>query len=270
MNNKVKKNMVSYIMPDSVPFMGDTITGKSILNKSKVEYVDVSCNLTLGCKHSCSYCYARNIALYSGAIKNADEWKEPKIKSNALELIEKAIPNLAPGTIPLLSLMSDPFQYGRSDICNFSLQAIALINSSGHNVSTLTKGLLPVRELAQLSHYNIHGISLSGVSERIRETFEPGASPYRERIMALRQLSELNIPTWVSLEPIFPPSVVKQNIYEVLESVSFVKYLVYGKINNFGAIGSEYRDFYNEEAHKVIEYCQAHGIVCHIKNGTIT
>lgn len=267
------KNMVTYITPENIPTTYPTVTRKSMLNKSNIEYVEIACNAIQGCHHGCPYCYAKNIALRSGRVRKEEDWGDVKIVANALELIAKEIWNLKPGTIPLICTMSDVFMYGRPDITSFTLQAIAMINNSGFNCATLTKGILPANELSYLSRYNVHGITLSSLDEEnYRKKYEPGASPIYERVMALRRVHDLGMKTWVSMEPYPTPNMIEQNIIDVLEAVNFVDYLVFGRFNRFAEASSYpyHKEFYNEQAQIVKAYCDVHGIVCHIKNGTIS
>ena len=70
-----------------------TILRKSLLYKTGVEYGDYTMNHVLGCSHGCKYpCYAYLMAKRFGNIKSYQEWIEPKIVSNTIELLDKEIP----------------------------------------------------------------------------------------------------------------------------------------------------------------------------------
>jgi DNA repair photolyase len=61
----------------------ETITRKSLLYKTNVEYADYCLNHVLGCSHGCLYpCYAYLLKKRTGAVKDYKEWTEPKIVSN--------------------------------------------------------------------------------------------------------------------------------------------------------------------------------------------
>ena len=68
------------------------ILRKTLLYKTGVEYGDYSLNHVLGCSHGCKYpCYAMLMAKRFGKVKNYDEWINPKIVINSLELLEREI-----------------------------------------------------------------------------------------------------------------------------------------------------------------------------------
>ena len=69
------------------------INRKSLLYKTDVEYGDYTINHVEGCSHGCLYpCYAMMLKKRFGVIKDYNDWLEPKIVGNALELLEKEIP----------------------------------------------------------------------------------------------------------------------------------------------------------------------------------
>ena len=67
----------------------------SLLYKTGVEYGDYTVNHVQGCAHGCKYpCYAMLMARRFGKAKTYEEWCEPKIVENALELLDIEIPKL--------------------------------------------------------------------------------------------------------------------------------------------------------------------------------
>ena len=67
-----------------------SITRKSLLYRSDVEYSNFCLNHVKGCSHGCTFpCYAFNMAKRIGRVKSYQEWREPKLVENALELLDK-------------------------------------------------------------------------------------------------------------------------------------------------------------------------------------
>ena len=161
--------------------------------------------------------------------------------------------------------------YGYSDIKELSLSAIHKLNSAGIKCSVLTKGILPI-ELAEYSKKNEYGITLISLDEEYRERIEPGASPYKQRLESLRNLHDVGLKTWVSIEPYPTPNIISQDIIEILNAVSFTDKIIFGRTNYSKEITSfkEHKQFYNEQAKIVIEFCEEKNIRYHIKDGTIT
>ena len=64
--------------------------------------------------------------------------------------------------------------------------------------------------------------------------------------------------------------IIKQNLTEILEKVSFVDKIVFGRWN-YNALTSyskDYKTFYNDCAYEVIRFCKKRGVEYHIKDGT--
>jgi DNA repair photolyase len=131
--------------------------------------------------------------------------------------------------------------------------------------------LLPL-ELANYSQENEYGITFISLDEGYREQMEPGAAPYADRLAALRALHDAGCKTWVSIEPYPTPNLVKQNLTDILEAVSFTDRIIFGRTNYSKDISAytAHQSFYNQEAQRVIDFCVQREIAYHIKDGTIT
>lgn len=246
---------------------------KSMLYKTGVEYGDYTMNHVLGCSHGCKYpCYAFLMAKRFGKVATYEEWCSPVLVSNTLELLDKEIPKLKEKIQSVqLCFTTDPFMYGYPEIERMSIAAIKKLNEAGIKCTALTKGLLP-KELAECSKENEYGITFISLDEAYREKMEPGAAPYAERLAALRVLHDAGCKTWVSVEPYPTPNLIEQDLMEVLEAISFTDRIIFGRTNYSKVISSykSHREFYNQEAQKVIDFCKERNIAFHIKKGTIT
>jgi len=78
--------------------------------------------------------------------------------------------------------------------------------------------------------------------------------------------------TWISMEPYPTPNLVEQDIADLLNAVSFVDKIIFGRTNHSKTVTAytEHKTFYNEKAQTVIDFCNEYGIAYHIKEGTIT
>lgn len=256
-----------------MPACKKTIQRKSMLYKTDVEYGDYTMNHVQGCSHGCLYpCYAFMMAKRFGRVKTYEEWCEPILVENTLELLEKEIPKLKHKIKNVqLCFMTDPFMYGYEDIKQMSLAAIEKLNEADIPCTVLSKGVLP-DELGELSKDNIYGITLISLDESYRESDEPGAAPYRERIAALEKLSNKGYRTWVSMEPYPTPNVVDQDINSVLEAVDFADRIIFGR-TNYNSLVSSFPDvkrWYNDCVLDVLNFCEKHEIESYIKHGTWT
>lgn len=250
-----------------------TVTRKSMLYKTGVEYGDYTMNHVHGCFHGCKYpCYAYLMAKRFGKCKTYEEWIEPKLVENTLELLDKEIPKLKDKIKSVqLCFTTDPFMTNYPEVSEMTLKAIEKLNNANIPCNVLTKGILPI-ELSNLSKKNEYGITIISLNEDYRIKTEPNASPYQDRIEALKNLHEFGCKTWVSIEPYPTPNLIEQNIFEILNAISFVDKIIFGR-THYNKIISEYKNhkqFYNNEAKKVISFCQDNNINYHIKTGTLT
>ena len=246
---------------------------KSMLYKTDVEYGDYTMNHVIGCSHGCKYpCYAQMMAHRFGKVSGYEEWIKPILVSNTLELLDAEIPKLK-NKIKFVHLCftTDPFMYGYDEVKKMSVASLKKLNNTGIKCTVLTKGILP-KELAKLPKCNEYGITLVSLDEKFRKKTEPGSAPYKKRIEALRYLHEQGFKTWVSVEPYPTPNLVEQNLDDILETLSFVNKIIFGRTNYNSEVSAfkQHREFYNEQAKKVIKFCKKHKKAYHIKNGTIT
>ena len=207
-----------------------------------------------------------------GKAKTYEEWCEPMLAENALEILDKEIPKLKDKIKSVqLCFTTDPFMYGYDEVGEMSLKIIEKLNNAGINCTALTKGILPI-ELANLSKENEYGITLVSLDENFRQEMEPNSAPFKERIEALRALHDAGCKTWVSIEPYPTPNIVEQEFSKILEAVSFCDKIIFGRLN-YNKRVSEYKEhkkFFNELAEQTIEFCQKHNKQYHIKDGTIS
>lgn len=251
-----------------------TITRKTLLYKSGVEYADYGLNHIEGCAHGCTYpCYAMMLKKRCGAIKSYDEWIRPKIVSNALELLDKELPRLKDKINQVfLCFSTDPFMYKVDEVESLTLKILEILNQDKINAVLISKGVYP-DELVDKAAYgdNYCGATIVSLSEGFRKRFEPFAAPIELRIRGLRKLHEAGLKTWVSLEPYPTLNIMSQKIEKLLGEISFVDRIVFGKWNYNGQTNSYryYKEFYNLEAFKVIKFCKENNIEVHIKEGTI-
>lgn len=251
--------------------MIDTITRKTMLYKTGVEYGDFTMNHVLGCSHGCLYpCYAFLMAKRFRKISDYTEWCKPKLVSNTLEILDAEIPRLKSKIKSVqLCFTTDPFMFGYDEVGQMSMAAIKKLNNAGIKCVVLTKGLLPL-ELAEQNLENEYGITLISLDEDYRKRVEPGAAPYEKRIAALKALHDKGCKTWVSIEPYPTPNLIEQNLIEILNTLSFVDKIIFGRTNYNKEVTaySECKTFYNRQAEIVTNFCVEVGINCHIKTGT--
>lgn len=253
-----------------------SIHRKTLLYKSGVEYADYGLNHVEGCSHGCNFpCYAFMMKKRCGVVKTYQEWVQPKIVENALELLDKELPKLKDKIqCVFLCFSTDPFMYKQPEIEKLTLQILEKLNRYNIRSTVISKGIYP-KELNNKKVFgdqNEYGSTIVSISEDYRKKWEPGAAKINDRIKALRTLHDAGLKTWVSMEPYPTPNIAKQDIKQILNAIKFVDKIVFGKWNYNKKISEQvsYKDFYNSMAGYVIDFCRKNSIEVHIKDGTIT
>lgn len=157
-----------------------------------------------------------------GQIHTYEQWLQPYLVSNTLQLLQSEIPKLRNRIESVqLCFTTDPFMYEFDEIAKMSKDEIRLLNLNGIKCTVLTKGILPL-ELGDKKNYsmdNEYGITLISLDEKYREKMEPYAASYQQRIDALKALHDSGCKTWISMEPYPTPNLIDQDINELLEAV---------------------------------------------------
>jgi len=250
------------------------IKRKTLLYRSGVEYADFGINHVEGCAHGCKFpCYAMIMKKRCGVIKSYKEWLKPKIVVNALELLDKEIPKYK-DKIKFVNLCfsTDPFMYKYPEVNDLTLKIIERLNKDNIRCVVLTKGIYP-KVLVNTQKYgenNEYGITMVSLDRGFKKLFEPYSAPYKNRIKSLKYLHGQGLKTWVSMEPYPTPNLAEQDLLKILEEISFVDKIIFGKLN-YNVKSSQFsdnKDFYQNSAETVIEFCENRGIEYHIKYGT--
>jgi DNA repair photolyase len=207
-----------------------------------------------------------------GRVKDYADWLQPKLVENTQEILDKEISKYKNKiNFVHLCFTTDPFMYGYDEVGDSSLRIIKKLNENGIKTTVLTKGTYPklLTDKELYGYNNEYGISLVSLSEKFRRRFEPFSAPFDDRINSLKYLHDSGLKTWVSIEPYPTPNLFEQNILDVLNAVSFVDEIIFGKWNyNIKTNGFNGAKFYNNCAKTVIDFCKGRNIEYHIKSGT--
>lgn len=242
----------------------DTVTRKSLIYHTGIGGEGAyAATYVVGCSHGCRFpCYAFLMMQRFGKVATYEEWCQPRLVSNALQLAQRELPRLRGKARSVhLSFATDAFMYRHPEVVALTLQLMRLINSFDIPVHTLTKGIIPEEALG-LSHLNQFGITLVSIDEQFRERYEPGTAPYPERIAGLRRAHERGFHSFVNMEPYPTPNIWERDIRRVLEAVDFVDEIRLGQLN-YNDIVKQYpgwRGWYRQQGVIARDWCTAHGI----------
>jgi len=242
----------------------DIVTRKSLLYHTGIGGPGAyAATHVVGCSHGCRFpCYAFLMMQRFGKVTSYEEWCQPRLVANALQLAQKELPRLRgkAGSVHL-SFATDAFMYRHPEVTALTLELMRLINSYDIPVHTLTKGAIP-EEALQLSHKNQFGVTLVSVDEDFRKRYEPGTAPYPARIAGLRRAHDLGFHCFVNMEPYPTPNIWQQDVLRVLETVDFVDEIRLGQLN-YNDVVKQYpgwRAFYRQTGVIARDWCGVRGI----------
>ena len=160
-------------------------------------------NLYRGCTHGCIYCDAR-----STCYQMDHAFEDIEVKSNAVELLEKALKSKRKKCMIGTGAMSDPYLHLEKRLC-LTRQSLELIDYYGFGLSIQTKSDLILRDLDLLKSINrktkcVVSMTLTTYDEALCRIIEPNVCTTGRRAEVLRILKEEGIPTIVWLSPILP------------------------------------------------------------------
>jgi len=249
-----------------------TIERKQLLYRTGVEYGDYTINHVLGCSHGCLYpCYAFMMARRFGRVKDYDDWLQPRLVENAIDLLKKEMPKYRNKIKSVhLCFTTDPFMVGFPEVQDMSLEIIRILDEEGIKCTALTKGILPI-ELSKFDNKHEWGISLVSIDKAFRISYEPFSAKYADRLASLKMLHQHGAKTWVSIEPYPTPNIVEQELGELLNRIEFVDRIIFGRLHYNGLVGQfkYYQEFYDDSVAQLVGYCEDHCIAYHIKAKTL-
>lgn len=168
-----------------------------------------SVNPYRGCEHGCAYCYARPTHEYLGFDAGLDFESRILVKHDAPALLRRALaqPSWRGETI-VFSGVTDCYQPIERTL-RLTRGCLEVLLSARQAFGIVTKNALVTRDLdlltaaaeLNLAHVNI---SVTSLDASLARSLEPRTSLPRQRLEAIRRLTEVNVPVRVLAAPVIP------------------------------------------------------------------
>jgi DNA repair photolyase len=189
-----------FIVKRFIFMMVREIYAKSILSKSKV--YDYTINAYTGCRHGCTYCYARFMKRTTGHIEPWGEFVDVKI--NAPELLQKEVNKKSRGRV-WISGVCDAYQPIEAKY-KLTAKCLEILVTHDWPITIQTKSPLVLRDkdlIGKARDIEV-GLTVTTADDNVRRLFEPNTPPIEERINALNELYQGGIRTFAIIAPMLP------------------------------------------------------------------
>lgn len=160
-------------------------------------------NIYRGCTHGCIYCDSRS-EIYGMTYT----FENIEVKTNAVELLDKALSKKRNKCMITTGAMTDPYIPLEKELMN-TRRCLEVIEKNGFGVSLLTKSDLILRDIDILKRINqkskcVVQMTLTTYEEELCKILEPDVCTTKRRFEVLMEMYRAGIPTVVWLTPILP------------------------------------------------------------------
>jgi DNA repair photolyase len=166
-------------------------------------------NAYRGCRHACSYCFARPTHEYLGLNAGEDFERRIVVKVNAVERLERELEDPAwCGESIAMGTNTDPYQPAEGHY-KLTRGLIEVLSRHRNPFSILTKSSLILRDLDLLVEESRHmrvdlALSIGTDEDAVARLTEPGAAPPSRRLEVVSRLADAGLHPTVLMAPILP------------------------------------------------------------------
>jgi DNA repair photolyase len=180
---------------------------------NRVDVPDLQFHWTInpyrGCEHGCIYCYARPTHETFGLSCGTDFETQVFAKMDAPALLRRELARTSwEGEPIVLSGVTDAYQPIERSL-QITRGCLEVMAECGQPVSIVTKNRLITRDIDLLGPLAEQGaahvaLSVTTLDAKLAAKMEPRASSPRDRLAAIRELSDAGIPVRVMVAPVIP------------------------------------------------------------------
>ncbi|HEX3540529.1 MAG TPA: radical SAM protein [Acidimicrobiales bacterium] len=181
-------------------------------------------NAYRGCSHACTYCFARPTHEYLGLDVGADFERRIVVKINAVERLRAELAGRRwAGDHIAMGTNTDPYQRCEGKY-HLTRGVIEVLADAANPFSILTKSTLILRDLPLLAEAARRtdvraSLSIGTLDTDVWRLTEPGTPHPRQRVQAIRRLTDAGVLCGVLIAPILPGlSDSDEQLAEVVEA----------------------------------------------------
>ena len=168
-----------------------------------------SLNPYMGCAHRCAFCYVRGFERRADRPSDYRYGTNIRVKTNVVEVLHRELARRSwRRETVAIGAATDPYQpaEGRYRLTRGCIQALGAARTP---LDLITRGPLVVRdvdvlgEAARRAEVRV-SVSIATLDESIASRLELGVAPPRQRLRAIRILTDAGIAAGVALAPVLP------------------------------------------------------------------
>lgn len=168
-----------------------------------------SLNPYMGCAHRCAFCYVRGFELRADRPSDDRYGSSVRVKVNVVQVLRAELGRRSwRRETVAIGAATDPYQpaEGRYRLTRGCLVALGEARTP---VDLITRGPLIVRDLDVLTDASRRAavrvsVSIATLDEDLAARLEPGVAPPRQRLRAIRMLTDAGVAAGVALAPVLP------------------------------------------------------------------
>jgi DNA repair photolyase len=179
------------------------------LNRVKGMGFAWSLNPYMGCAHRCAFCYVRGFERRADRPSDDRYGTNIRVKTNVVEVLRHELGRRSwRRETVAIGAATDPYQpaEGRYRLTRGCIQALGAARTP---LDIITRGPLVVRDVDVLADASQRAqvrvsVSIATLDEGLGARLEPGVAPPRQRLRAIRTLTDAGIAAGVALAPVLP------------------------------------------------------------------
>jgi DNA repair photolyase len=168
-----------------------------------------SLNPYMGCAHRCAFCYVRGFERRADRPSDERYGASVRVKVNVVEVLRAELARRGwRRELVAIGAATDPYQPAEGRY-RLTRGCIRVLGAARTPFSIITRGPLIVRDVDVLvdaaRRVNVMvSVSVATLNETISSRLEPGVAPPRQRLRAIRTLTDAGIAAGVALAPVLP------------------------------------------------------------------
>jgi DNA repair photolyase len=182
---------------------------RSALNRVKGMMFEWSLNPYMGCAHRCTFCYVRAFERRADRPSDDRYGRSIRVKINVAEMLARELQRSTwEGASVVVGAATDPYQpaEGRYRLTRACLEVFA---AASNPFSVITRGPMIVRDIDVLQDAARRAkvsvtFSIPTLDEDVWRKSEPSTAHPRQRLRAIKELTEAGLDARVGMAPILP------------------------------------------------------------------